>query len=181
MKNQKSLLLVVLLSFGAFNLFAQKEIPAFDSYHKNIYFEFLGSSILTGASYDMRLEKGRMDGMGFRAGVGGLSISDNGQSAGLVTFPLEFNYVVGKRKSSLISGVGLLPAYASLSGQGDFTENEYVEAEGFGLAGGFLTFGYRLQPRKTGFMMQVIWNPLILRKSGFNAGWFGIGLGIGFK
>lgn len=181
MKNQKSLLFVAVLSFCAFNLLAQKEIPAFDSHHKNIFVETLGSSILVGVSYDMRLEKGRMDGMGFRAGIGGLSISDDGQSAGLVTIPLEFNYLVGKGRSSLISGIGLLPAYGYVKGSGYITNNEYVEEEGFGLPGGFLTLGYRLQPRKTGFMMQVVWNPLILRKSGFNAGWFGIGLGIGFK
>ncbi|NBC24654.1 MAG: hypothetical protein GVX78_03460 [Bacteroidetes bacterium] len=48
-------------------------VPQFDSYHKNIYAEFLGSHILLGVNYDMRLKKGRMDGIGFRAGIGGLS------------------------------------------------------------------------------------------------------------
>jgi hypothetical protein len=163
----------------------RKTPPSFDGYHKNIYVEFFGSHILTGVNFDMRLNKGRMDGMGFRAGIGGISLDadtpDLEANIGIVTFPLEFNYLVGKRRSSFEAGVGLLPAYATVSGRGEVTDNRFVSAEGFGLAGGFLTLGYRLQPRKNGFMMNIRWNPLILRNDGFNAGWFSIGLGVGFK
>jgi hypothetical protein len=98
-----------------------------------------------------------------------------------VTFPLEFNHLVGKKRSSFISGVGLLPVYATLSADGQLTDYQFVNDDGFGLVGGFLTFGYRFQPKKTGIMFQINWNPMILRGSGFNAGWFGIGLGMGFK
>ncbi len=124
-----------------------------------------------------------MDGIGFRAGIGGLSASEFDQSArlGLVTFPLEFNHLVGKKRSSFVTGIGLLPVYASLSANGALTDYEYVQGDGFGLVGGFMTMGYRLQPKKTGVMFQINWNPLILRGSGFNAGWLGIGLGVGFK
>lgn len=160
---------------------AQKEIPAFDGYHKNIYVEGLGSSIGLGVNFDMRLEKGRLDGVGFRAGVGGISFSNSsGDNLGIVTFPLELNYLVGNGRNSLVAGIGLLPAYAGLRIT-DVTDNLSVDLEGFGLAGGFVNFGYRLQPRDRGFMFQINWNPLILRGSGFNMGWFGIGMGIGFK
>lgn len=158
---------------------------SFETRHKNVYAEFGGSSIGVGANFDMRLQKGVMDGIGFRAGIGGISLDardgDNEAEMNITTFPIEFNHVAGKKRSSFISGVGILPAYAKISGQGDFSDNEYVSEDGFGIAGGFLNLGYRLQPKKTGFMMQFNWNPVLLREAGFQAGWFGLGIGIGFK
>jgi len=56
---------------------------------------------------------------------------------------------------------------------------EYIKRSGFGVVG-FLNIGYRLQPLKNGFMMQINWNPVI-SQDGFSASWIGIGLGIGFK
>ncbi len=164
-----------------------KPAPLFQGHHKNIYMEFLGSSILTGVHFDMRLKKGRMDGIGFRAGIGGFSVNGTDSetnteiSGGIVTLPIEFNHLVGKRRSSFETGIGILPVYATVSGIGELTDYQYIRGEGFGIAGGYLTLGYRLQPLKTGFMLQVHWNPMILRGSGFEAGWFGIGLGVGFK
>lgn len=183
---KKVFLILTVLALSLLNVNAsEKELPIFESYHKNIYGELFGSNIVYGVNYDMRLKKGRMDGIGFRAGIGGLSASgsdyQNSASLGLVTFPLEFNHLLGKRRSSFISGVGLLPVYASLTANGEITNHELLKVEGFGLAGGFLTLGYRFQPLKTGVMFQVNWNPLILRGSGFTAGWIGLGLGIGFK
>lgn len=174
--------LLVLITSSAF---CQDEVPTFNSYHKNIYAEFLGSHILGGINYDMRLKKGKMDGIGFRAGVGGLRASafaeNTSVSIGIVTFPLEFNHLVGKKRSSFVSGIGLLPVYAAVNADGEITNNKFIQEEGFGLVGGFMTFGYRYQPRETGLMFQVNWNPLMIRKSGFTMGWFGLGLGIGFK
>lgn len=155
-----------------------REIPSFDSYHKNIYVEFFGSSLLAGVHFDMRLNKGRNDGIGFRVGLGGLSVSTSEGSVGVVTLPIEFNHIVGKRHGGFQTGIGLLPAYATISGT---INNEFVDTEGIGLAGGYLSLGYRYQPLKNGFMFQIQWNPMIIRGSGFNSGWFGIGLGVGFK
>ena len=167
------------------SIFAQDEPTGFEGHHKNIYIELLGSHLLAGINFDMRLNEGQMDGIGFRAGIGGISASTidqhNDFTLGIVTFPLEFNHVLGERRSSLITGVGLLPIYATLSGKGELSDHKYVRGEGFGLAGGFLTFGYRLQPLNRGFMMQINWNPMILRGSGFSPGWIGLGLGAGFK
>lgn len=179
---------VLILLFVASSVMANEpEEVQFDTYHKNVYGEFLGAHILGGVNFDMRLNKGRMDGIGFRAGIGGLSISttddinSNSMSVGLVTFPLEVNHLYGKRRSSFISGVGLLPVYATASISGSSTDFEMIRADGFGIAGGFLTLGYRFQPLKSGVMFQFNWNPMILRGSGFNGGWFGLGLGFGFK
>ncbi len=180
MKKPLILLVITFIAFSTFGQSAKKEIPVFSTYHKNIYVELLGSSIGAGLHFDMRLNKGRMDGIGFRAGIGGINIAasdeNNVAKVGLITFPIEFNHLIGKRRSSFITGVGLLPAYASASIQGD----RNAKGKGFGLAGGFLDIGYRFQPKKTGFMFQINWNPLI-NSSGLSAGWFGIGLGMGFK
>lgn len=166
-------------------LFAQQNDLEFNSFHKNIYAELLGSHIVGGVNFDMRLKRGHTDGIGFRVGVGGLSVAANDQntslSFGLVTFPLEFNHLLGKKRSFLITGVGLLPVYAAVSAKGEITNNEYVSEEGFAFIGGFLTIGYRFQPKKSGIMFQANWNPMILRGSGFNASWLGLGLGFGFK
>lgn len=185
MKN-KALLILIISLFSFFTSHAQRNFsPEFDSRHKNIYAELFGSNIIAGVNFDMRLNKGQNDGIGFRVGVGGLSVSGFDQNTelnlGVVTFPLEVNTVVGKRRSSLIAGAGLLPIYATVSGQGELTNYEYVSGDGFGLAGGFLTLGYRHQPLRNGLMFQFNWNPMILRGSGFNAGWIGLGVGVGFK
>lgn len=164
---------------------AQKPVPDFSGFHKNIYVEFFGSNLLMGVNYDQRLRRGQMDGIGFRAGIGGFSAkgTDQGNNigAGIVTFPLEFNHVLGKRRSALVTGIGLLPVYATASVNGPITNNEVVIDEGFGLVGGFLNIGYRAQPLRNGIVFQAQWNPMILRGSGFHTGWFGLGIGVGFK
>ena len=91
----------------------------------------------------------------------------------------DSNYVVGKQRNGFVAGIGALPMYASFEGRVPNGYEEYIKAKGFGMVG-FLDIGYRLQPLKNGFMMQVNWNPII-SGAGFEAGWFGIGLGIGFK
>ncbi|HMQ64343.1 MAG TPA: hypothetical protein PKE06_26910, partial [Flavilitoribacter sp.] len=99
-RNTKTLILLLLLFFSLFaaRLRGQsKPAPEFSGFHKNIYMEALGSSVGAGVSFDMRLHRGRMDGIGFRAGIGGISVSgtdfetNNYVSLGIVTFPVEFN------------------------------------------------------------------------------------------
>jgi hypothetical protein len=89
--------------------------------------------------------------------------------------------LIGKKRSSFVTGAGLLPVYAFIQTLGTSSNYEYIRKEGFALIGGFLNLGYRFQPKKTGLMFQANWNPLILRGTGFNAGWIGLGIGIGFK
>ncbi len=180
MLRKMSIIPVLILSF-IFTLSAQrtKEMPNFDSYRKNIYAEFLGSSLLAGVNFDMRLNKGRNDGIGFRVGLGGVSLRSADGVVGLVSLPIEFNNIVGKRHGGFEAGVGLLPVYGTISGSTN--DDKFVFKEGVTLAGGFLTFGYRFQPINNGFMFQVHWNPMIIRGSGFTMGWFGLGVGVGFK
>ena len=188
----KKLLLLFIGTLVAGATFAQTENnnltqPDFDGYHKNIFVEGFGANLLVGVNYDMRLNKGRMDGLGFRAGIGGGALSGTdsyGEPAhfGLITMPLELNYLIGKKRSSLLTGVGILPIYASVQGNGTIKatgEKAFIDANGFGF-GGYLSLGYRFQPLRNGFMFQINWNPLIT-KAGFSPKWFGVSLGYGFK
>jgi hypothetical protein len=173
-----------LLFFSALQA-QRRPVPVFDTRHKNIYVEFLGSNLVTGVNFDIRLQRNRLDGPGLRAGIGGLNVTVaddvNYYDLGVVTMPLEFNHLVGKRRSKFEAGIGILPIYASLEGTGEATNHRYVNGTGFGLAGGFINLGYRYQPLRNGLMFRFTWNPMVLRDSGFNSGWVSFGLGFGFK
>ncbi len=162
-------------------MYGQKNNASFDTYHKYIYLEVLGSHLLIGVNYGIRLNKGRMDGVGFRAGVDGLQesyiVDRTYVDVGIITFPLEFNHLKVKKRSSFLTGLGLFPIYVSLSAEGNRTNYDNIYEDGFGIAGAFLNLGYRYQPLKTGLMFQLNWDPILLRGSGFKAGWLGIGLG----
>ncbi len=160
----------------------QRDIPEFDGYHKNVFIERDGATMGLGVNFDMRLMKGQMGGIGFRTGAG-LNFLLQGNSFGQSTFfsfnfPLEVNHLLGKRKSSLVTGIGIIPSffsYSSTSGNTTYRES------GFRNAGTFVNIGYRLQPRERGFMLQVTWTPILdynKRLLLFN---LGLGLGYGFK
>lgn len=152
------------------------------AYHKNIYLEGLGAPIVLGINFDMRFEKGRMDGAGFRAGLGGGAwLGEPGTREGMLIFPLEVNYLVGPGRHAFVAGAGLLPVYSWLSYGVLKHRFDAFTGDGFGVAGGFLTVGYRYQPLGRGLMFQLHWSPLITRGSGFQPGWGGIGVGMGFK
>lgn len=161
----------------------QKEKPQFEGYQRNVFVGLLGANFFIGANYDMRLNPGRMDGIGFRAGIGGLIATgiEGGKetTAGIVTFPIEFNHVLGRGRSSFVSGIGLLPVY--LSGeQTDLKNNRLVfSGSGFAIAG-YCVLGYRWQSLGNGVMFQINWNPLV-GPGGFAPMWFGLGIGVSFK
>lgn len=179
---------LLILSFGLpkISIAQKKAPPVFETRHKNVYVEALGSSILLGAHFDMRLKKGQMDGAGLRAGIGGFSVRAQTDSLratfGAVVFPLEFNYLAGKRRSSFIAGVGLLPMYATLGASGTVDgESGVLVEDGFTFIGGFVNMGYRFQPLRNGLMLQLTLTPMILRGAGLIPLNFGLGLGFGFK
>lgn len=178
-----SFLMFCLLTLTAL---AQRPGPVFDGFHKNIFLELGGSSVLTGVHYDQRLRRGQLHGPGFRAGIGGLSVSGVSESGeavdfGLVTFPLEINVTTGRRRSGFVAGLGLLPAYAGATVTDATSGNATITtAEGFGLVGGYLKLGYRLQPLRNGVFFELNYNPLVLRGSGYRQ-YVGLSLGVGFK
>jgi len=75
MKNQ--ILITAVLLLLSTSIFSQYRIDNFkeNSFHKNITIELGGSHILWGLNYDMRLQRGRNDGFGFKAGIGGARIN----------------------------------------------------------------------------------------------------------
>lgn len=177
MKNCSFLILAFLFSF---TLTSSAQESSLAPHHKNIYLEFLGSGLAFSAHFDMRLQRGVQDGLGFRAGVGGFSETGytDGQygTIGIVTMPVGINYLIGERRGSFEAGAGLTLLYARAEVSG---MTEWNEVDGWGVAG-FLNMGYRLQPLKNGFMMRINWSPAITQ-NGFHAGWFGLSLGLGFK
>ncbi|MDO5664089.1 MAG: hypothetical protein Q4G63_02380 [Bacteroidia bacterium] len=177
----KTAIFTIICMFLFLPSFGQEPETKSEKFHKNIYLEGLGSSIIAGINYDMRLQKGHMDGLGFRAGVGLAPLSSGSK---IITVPLEVNYLLGKKQSSLVSGIGILPFYGSFRNQ-KTTDNFggfqiKGDTGGVALAGVYLVLGYRFQPMNNGLMFQVNWNPMI-SGSAFNAKWFGVSIGYGFK
>lgn len=153
--------------------------PTFSGYHKNIFVEGLGAGLLGSVNYDMRLNKGRMDGIGFRAGLGLAPLAD----ITFVSFPLEFNHLLGKKRSSFITGIGILPLYASIQKENVVTDDGNminIDVSGLALAGAYLSLGYRFQPLRNGIMFQINWNPVISGRN-ISPRWFGLSIGYGFK
>ncbi len=173
--------MALFLSFQHF-LIAQKPIPQFDGRHKNVFVELLGPSIAQGIHFDMRLKEGTMRGPGFKAGIGRvfgeLINSGNFFVDNFITFPLEFNYTTGQRRSSLLIGAGVLPMFGA---------NNYINLTGnegdnrLGLVGSFFNLGYRFQPIKNSVMFQITWSPIFLKNNDHQIFWLGLGLGYGFK
>lgn len=143
------------------------------TFKKGAFASLLGPNLLVGVNFDMRLQRGVTNGIGFRVGVGGGSISDYSTRYSFVTFPMGINYLAGRRASHFIIEGGLLPVYVSVSSGGAF-------GEGMTLAGGYAAFGYRYQSVNSGFLGQITWNPLITRGAGFQPAWLEIGLGASF-
>lgn len=160
---------------------AQSETAA--HYNKAIFVEVLGDGIGISANYDMRFKKGVQDGLGFRAGIGGLNINgtdENSQSASvrILTVPLSINYLIGKRRSAFEAGLGVTPLYANAAVY-DVSGGGITDVNGWG-ASGFINLGYRFQPLKNGFVFRFDWTPAF-NSAGFSPAWFGVSAGIGFK
>lgn len=185
MKN--SILISAVLLLLSTSVFSQYGIDSYEkeAFHKNITIELGGSHILWGLNYDMRLKRGRNDGFGFKAGIGGgtlnKSVTEQGElktiDAGYLTIPIEFNHVLGKRRHGLVTGLGILGAYGSVQTSGFDTE---IRLSGLGVVGAYANLGYRFQPIDSGFTFQINLNPHILR-GGAVLPYAGISFGYGFK
>jgi hypothetical protein len=163
-------------------------------FRKNIGLDLLGGGLLANLSFDMRLQKGVQDGFGVRVGIGGLSVSgatvtttggtttnSGTASIGIITFPIEANYLVGKKRSSFETGVGVLTAYVGASGEVVNNNNERTsfDFKGFGFGAVYLKVGYRFQPLANGITFNFAYTPLI-NSNGFQS-WIGLGIGFSFR
>lgn len=142
-------------------------ISAKAQYSKVIYGELMGPGLLGSLNYDMRLSE-KEDGLGFRAGIGGVFlplIIEKG-----ITFPLELNYLIGKNnKSYLELGAGV--SFLSIGSSSGTQSNELNTTYAFG------TVGYRYAPANGGLFFKIAFNPLI---GNVFVPYGGIGLGYKF-
>lgn len=171
------------------SLFSQenKGVPEFDTRHKNIFIGGLGGNLGLGANFDMRFQKGRMDGPGFRVGFGGLigSVPDPNliidRTIFLTSLNVEFNYLfLQKKRNSMVTGFGVIP-YSLLAGE-EFFEGLFLEIDdNKGLAAVYTAIGFRAQPLDNGLMFQIRWEPMLMGNGKINPFWAGIAIGFGFK
>ena len=138
----------------------------------------MGGAGLASVNYDMRLQN-KEDGIGFRAGIGGFSITTSyGSSSdhtGILTIPLEFNYLLGKdHRHYFEMGAGV--TIVSLSNRS--SSGGIDETDRFSSTFGHLYFGYRLQPAEDGFLFRAGITPV------FGKGYFipyYAGISFGYK
>ena len=183
MKNH-ILLIVAFIVLLSTSIFAQYDRNDFNknAFHKNITLELAGSHILWGLNYDMRLQRGRNDGFGFKVGVGGAQINlesdDSSLGVSYISVPLEFNHVLGKRRHGLVTGIGVLSGYGNLEGMSPDTN---IDIKGIGVIGAYANVGYRFQPINSGFTFQVNVNPFFRLRAPGILPYAGISFGYGFK
>ena len=132
---------------------------------KIVYAEILGPG-LASLNFDMRLIN-KQDGLGFRAGIGGFSV---GGGSSITTFPLGLNYLLGGDGKNYFE-LGANITFISVK---ESSSNSSVYSTNFGS----LNFGYRLQPKTSGFVFRAAVNPLF-NSDGFFP--FYAGIAFGFK
>jgi hypothetical protein len=168
---KKILLLSIIIASVLNSAYAQKNAIA-------AYVE-LGGAGLASANFDMRLQK-KNDGLGFRAGIGALSVrSDFGSSSEkitLTTIPLELNYLLGKdQKNYFEMGIG-----ATIISINDRSTGSYGSSnDRFRSTFGHLYFGYRLQPKDGGFLFRAGLTP-VFGNGFFVPYWAGVSFGYKF-
>ncbi len=139
---------------------AQERDPFLPS-AKTIYGELGGPGVLS-LNYDQRF-KGEK-GLGFRIGIGGLSVV----LAGIFTIPVGINYLDGADGHYFELGAGL-------SGFTAYNGSDFFKIRNSTLIG-YFTLGYRYQPEKTGFTGRIFVSPLIT-PGGFYPIYGGISVG----
>lgn len=130
-----------------------------------MFFE-LGGPGLASFNFDTRFTN-RNDGIGGRIGIGGFSINDEGA----VFVPVGINYLIGKETKHLFE-VGAGFTYVNYSSS--ITEDGIFET-----SFGHLSFGYRMQPRKNGFLFRAAIVP-VFNKYGFLPYFAGVSFGYKF-
>jgi hypothetical protein len=155
-------------------------VNCFSQAAKSVYIE-LGGPGLASANFDMRFNN-KEDGLGFRAGIGGFSVSTNdylgsgSSKTSIVTIPLGLTYLLGKDKKHYFEmGAGVTPVFASNK---DTYNGTTTSEDEFNSTFGHLYFGYRLQPADGGFLFRAGITPV------FGKGYFipyYAGISFGYK
>jgi len=136
--------------------------------NKGLFIEFGGSGIaMLTANFDFRFGKGRNDGLGMRVGIGGESsktepLFGSGEIiTKLFTVPLEVNYIFGKKRFSFETGYSLTYVYESTNSSFRFLDPYYTNDMETGKSlVSYLPVGFRLKPKRDGFMLKFNVGPL---------------------
>lgn len=136
-----------------------------------IFLEALGSGGLLSLNYDRRLKSGN-DGFGVRVGFGIGTGYENNEDEFIrrVAVPLMVNYIFGRGRNGLETGIGITPEYAVSKPHDDQRMNAW----------GNLNVLYRYQPVKKGFIMRMGWTPIIGRGGSLDPYFAGVSFGYSF-
>lgn len=160
------------------------------TFQKSVFLELLGNGGLYSVNFDMRTERGKKGGWGFRAGIEylRLSVKDTVNNSAASVFalgiPWGMNYLFGKKNGFFELGFGATYFLLKLNSQ----SNDLVLDETIGLnsdsiklneaiIAGTLNIGYRYVPAKSGIMFRATFTPLFAANSFIPY----IGLSIGYK
>ena len=151
--------------------------------NKAVFIELFGNGIGGTVNFDTRLAKGAQGGHGIRVGIGGypnlrnVDVLGNSNTASLISLPISYNYLLGRRRSAFEAGAGVTPIFSKVRATRiNGTTFEETDAT----VAGFANIGYRYQPIHSGFVFRFTWTPA-LTNEGFFPSWFGISFGYGFK
>lgn len=157
----KKLFAVLVCSFAAITIVSAQTAA------KSAYVEIGGPGVAS-ANFDTRFSKTE-GGLGGRIGIGGFG-SDG---FGMLTVPVGLNYLIGKdNKNYFEIGAGF--TYVHTKGDILFGDSNDENSSSFG----HLSFGYRLQPAKGGFLFRAAIVPV------FGKGYFVpyyAGIAFGYK
>jgi hypothetical protein len=168
----KTLMFIITLVISSFKVSSQIR-------NKIVNVELMGSNFIIGVNYEQRFRINSNEGLGLKVGIGG--IPQNfvywNYDAGLITLPIELNYVSGSNRGKFISGIGIISSYSTET----INETELFNQnfnKGLNLCG-YAKIGYRYDIKNSNIILQAYWNPLILPKEGFFLTW--VGASVGFK
>ena len=183
MKN--SIFITAAFLFFATSIFAQhKDDEVSNGHYKNLTLAISRANITQGLHYDMRFKKDQPNGFGFKAGLGGFSLGRIARirnvEDGLLSMPVQLNYIIGKKRHGLELGLGVLPAFATLDNTELQFGNERIAVQDFEMIGSVATIGYKFQPQKTGLAFAFNWNTVVTEDAGIQT-YLGVQIGIGFK
>lgn len=136
---------------------------------KAIFVEWRGNGIGKSINFDSRFSKTR-NGLGMRVGLGGTQLDYDREGEGrlsydALTIPAEINYLFGKRRHSIETGVG----FTTILDKNDDDFNGQA----------FLNLGYRFKPIRKGIVFRVNYTPTF-NTEGVQFGKTGISVGWGF-
>jgi hypothetical protein len=171
----KKYFLSVLLNMLILSLVLGQEQPKdnelfFKNIQRNsVFIELGGLGAIVSVNYERCVPTGNKTGFGFRIGAGTAGSADTANTATTYTTMLETNFLYGKSKHFLETGIGFANAFVK-----DETE-QWVTVK----------LGYRYQAKK-GFLFKIapmyIYNFKILKgnKDVFDGIWLGVALGYSF-